>query len=122
LSIRERALGGGHPDVARDLAALAAILDGQGRHDEADAMHRRALEIFGRGGRTGQREAAYALANLAACLHLQGRRNEAVEVAREAVSMQHRLLGARHPDVKPAEANLAIVERGAAELIPNPVR
>jgi len=118
LSIRELALGDDHPDVGRDLAALAAIPDGQGRHDEAETMHRRALEIFGRGGRSEQREAAYALANLAACRHLQGRRDEAVEAARKAVAMQHRLLGARHPDVKLSEANLATVERAQFQIQP----
>jgi Flp pilus assembly protein TadD len=42
------ALGPEHPDVAADLGALAAILEGLGKHDEADRGYRRALAIFER--------------------------------------------------------------------------
>src|SRR6185295_7823516 len=44
LALRARALGVEHRDVARDLAALAAILDGRRRHAEAELLHLRALE------------------------------------------------------------------------------
>src|SRR5439155_25419661 len=36
VELRERALGADHPAVAADVAALAAIVDGLGRHDEAE--------------------------------------------------------------------------------------
>ena len=39
VELRERALGADHPSVAADVAALAAIVDGQGRHDEASDIH-----------------------------------------------------------------------------------
>lgn len=110
LSMRERTLGDSHPDVARDVEALAAILDGQGRHEEAEAMHVRALRIFHKGTRKAERrEQAHALGNLAACLHLMGR-PEALQVARKAVSMQIVEMGAEHPEVKVALANLEQME------------
>jgi len=34
VAIRTRTLGPEHPDVAADMAALAALLDGQGKYDE----------------------------------------------------------------------------------------
>ena len=48
VAIREKALGPDHPDVAADLAALAALLDGQGKYAEAEARYRRALTVFER--------------------------------------------------------------------------
>ena len=36
------------PTVAADIAALAALVDGQGRHDEAEQMYRRVLAVFER--------------------------------------------------------------------------
>ena len=33
-------------DVAADIAALAAILDGQGKYDESEPLYRRVLAIF----------------------------------------------------------------------------
>jgi hypothetical protein len=46
VSIRARAVGPDHPEVAADRAALAAILDALGRHDEAEALLREALRVF----------------------------------------------------------------------------
>lgn len=48
LRIRERGLGPDHPHVAADKAALAAILDAQGRFDEAGELYRQALAVFER--------------------------------------------------------------------------
>jgi hypothetical protein len=41
LAIREKLLGPDHQAVAADAAALAAILDGQGKRDEAEVLIRR---------------------------------------------------------------------------------
>jgi len=115
LSLRERSLGGWHLEVARDLAGLAAILDGQGRHLEAESMYRRALRILERRGRSARREIAHTLANLAACLHLMGR-PEAAAVARRAASMQISLLGANHPETRQTLANVAAIERSGSAM------
>src|ERR1700722_4389157 len=45
LALREQMLGPNHPDVASDLAALAPLLDAQGKRQEAASMMIRALEI-----------------------------------------------------------------------------
>ncbi len=43
--LREGALGPEHPEMAADLAALAARLDGQGQYAEAEALYQRALAL-----------------------------------------------------------------------------
>jgi tetratricopeptide (TPR) repeat protein len=100
--------------VARDLAAFAAILDGLRRHEEAEAMHRRALAIFEQ--RFGHRhvEIAYTLANLAACLSLQGRTLEAEALMIRALEMQKKFFSPHHPEVEFTQSNLAVLKRSAA--------
>ncbi len=53
LTIHRKALGPDHPHVADDAAALAAILNGLGRHDEAETLYRWALPIFERQSTVG---------------------------------------------------------------------
>src|SRR5262249_10834297 len=48
VEVREKACGPDHPAVAADKAALAAILDAQGRFDEAEALYAEALAVFER--------------------------------------------------------------------------
>lgn len=117
VAIRERALGADHSDVARDLAALAAIVDGRGRHAEAEALHRRALALFEARGE--RRDLAAALGNLAACLHAQGKRGEAESLAAQASAMSRRLMGVAHPYALLAAANLAVI-RGLGATPPSP--
>jgi hypothetical protein len=120
VAIRERALGPDHPDTARDRAALAALLDGQARHAEAEALHRAALDVLARAG--DDREVAYVLDNLAACLHSSGRTAEAEPLARRAVLLMERTLGARHPDLDSARSNLAVIQDARARVGQSPPR
>ena len=43
--IRLKTVGPDHPQLAADLSMIAALLDGQGRHDEAESMRQRAAAI-----------------------------------------------------------------------------
>lgn len=65
VRIRQRALGSQHPELAADLAALAAILDGQRRYLQAERVYRRALRIFRKTYGPSYREIALHLGNLA---------------------------------------------------------
>ena len=112
--IRTRLLGAEHPDVARDLAALAAIVDGRGRHEEAETTHRRAIEILGRRVGADHRDVAAALVNLAACLHAQRRTLEAETVAEQALRSSAKAFGAGHPHTALAADNLAAIRSGEA--------
>ena len=46
VTIREASVGADHPTAAADRAALAAILDALGRHEEAAEMLEDALAVF----------------------------------------------------------------------------
>jgi tetratricopeptide (TPR) repeat protein len=109
LVLRVTCVGDRHPDVGRDLAALAAILDGCGRHEEAEHMHRRALAIFMDRRAPEHGEIPYALANLAACLHALGRRSEAEAAAVRAVAAAIRVLGKSHPQTAITRENLEVI-------------
>jgi tetratricopeptide (TPR) repeat protein len=52
LSIREKALGANHPNVANSLNNLAALYRAQGLHAKAEPLHQRALSILKCEGRT----------------------------------------------------------------------
>ena len=58
--------------MAADVAALAAILDGQGKYDEAEALYRRALTIFERVYGPDHYEVAVTCNNLAALSYAKG--------------------------------------------------
>jgi tetratricopeptide (TPR) repeat protein len=120
LALRQEALGPGHMEVARDLAALGAILDGQLRHHEAESRYRRALEIYRGRWRVPRRDIAATLGNLAACLHLQGRRAEAERTGSRAVALCARELGREHPETRLAEANLQVIRSSAAGPLSGP--
>jgi hypothetical protein len=86
--VRERVLGPDHPDVARSLTNLAGVLRLQGRHAEAEPLHRRALVIaegvFGP-DHPGLRR---ILRDLAASAREQGRPGEALDLIRRASAIQ----------------------------------
>ncbi len=45
LKVAEREFGSDHPDVATDLNNLADLYRAQGRHSEAEPLHKRTLAI-----------------------------------------------------------------------------
>lgn len=45
LGLREKVLGREHPDTLTSMDNLAAALDDQGQHKEAERMHRQAQEL-----------------------------------------------------------------------------
>jgi hypothetical protein len=60
-----KTVGPDHPQLAADLAMIAALLDGQGRHEEAESMRQRAAAIvdhwFGPDRNAHERTAAVAV-------------------------------------------------------------
>ncbi len=43
IKAREKVLGPEHPDTLAIVSSLGLVLERQGKYDEADAMHQRAL-------------------------------------------------------------------------------
>lgn len=43
LTRRKKMLGSGHPDILTSISHLGLVLQGQGKYEESETMHRRAL-------------------------------------------------------------------------------
>ena len=116
VELRTALLGAGHPAVAADLVALAAILEGRGRLAESAGLYRRALALFRR--RLGNRslEVGLGLAGLATVEQQRGRFATARRAYLEALAIQEALLGGRHIDVAMTVNNLAVLERDDGNL------
>ncbi len=116
--LREAALGPGHPSVAADVAALAAVVESRGRLAEAAQLYRRAARTFAR--RLGARslESGLALAGLAAVEQQRGRTAAARALYRRSIPILERQLGRHHADVALTVNNLAVLEQEAGRLRP----
>jgi tetratricopeptide (TPR) repeat protein len=112
--LRERARGKDHPDVAQDVAALAAVLDGRGKRAEAETLYRRALATFERTLGPRHFEVAFNQGNLAALLQARGELDDAEVLYRSALELKTELLGPRHPGLALTLHNLGVLrlERG----------
>ena len=116
IEIRERAAVADHPDLAADKAALAAILDGAGKHEEAERLLREALALFEQLFGEAHYEVAVNLNNLAAIHHRRGDEPRARELYERALAIKEKLLGAAHPDLAPTLANLAALHASAGRI------
>jgi tetratricopeptide (TPR) repeat protein len=107
VEVRVEALGGDHADVAADVAALAAILDAQGKYDEAEPLYQRALAIFRR--HRFDFDTAVNLNNLAALYQARGEAERPERLYKRALSIKERVFGPRHPEVATTLNNLALL-------------
>ena len=101
--------------MAADKAALAAILDGQGKYDEAEALYRQALAVFERVYGPDHYELAVTFNNLAALSHAKGDDAEAEQLYRRPWPSRRRSLGPDHPDVAMTLNNLAVLYKSAGK-------
>jgi tetratricopeptide (TPR) repeat protein len=116
VALREAELGRGHVAVAADIAALAALVEGCGRLDEAAALYLRALGVFRRKLGEASAEVALNLSSLAALRQQQGRAREAGRLFAQALDLQERVFGRGHPEVAMTLHNLAFHERALGHL------
>jgi tetratricopeptide (TPR) repeat protein len=116
IELRTAALGAGHPAVAADVAALAAIVEARGRFDEAAVLYSRALAIFRRKLGPGSLEFGFGLASLAALEQQRQRIFRARRLYARALAILRRRLGNDHPDVALTVNNWAVLEREAGRL------
>jgi tetratricopeptide (TPR) repeat protein len=118
VEIRRRLLGSRHPTVAADEVALGAILDGRGKHREAQRLYRRALRIFRAAKRPDVYEIAVTLNNLAASCHATGISTAAARIYQEALDLKEKLLGRKHIDLAVTLNNMALLfeSQGKHEL------
>lgn len=96
LAIRE-GIGGDQLAIAVDMVALAALLDGQGKDDEAERLYVEALRILEADAAANAGEIAVALNDLA----------RAAALYAEALAICERSLGADHPRTITCRENAA---------------
>lgn len=116
VELREAAAGPDNVAVAADVAALAALIEGQGRLEEAAGLYERAIAIFRRKLGRENAEVALNLSSLAALRQEQGRVLEAERLYAQAVPMQERVFGRGHPEVALTLHNVAHLERERGHL------
>ena len=116
VRLRTALVGAGHPSVAADVAALAAIVEARGRLAEAAALYRRALAVFVRVLGPQSLEVGLNLACLAAVEQRRQAPARARSLYARALAIQERVLGRHHADVAMTVNNLAVLERDDGNL------
>jgi tetratricopeptide (TPR) repeat protein len=111
VSLRRSLVGPHHPDLLADEAALAAVLDGLERWDEAETLHRKVVAGLSSVHGRAHTEVGLALANFGAHWQLRGRRRDAKAMLERALRILERALGRLHPSVALTLHNLAAVDR-----------
>jgi tetratricopeptide (TPR) repeat protein len=107
LTIRKKALGENHPDVAESLNSLASLFRVQGQYGAAEAHYRRALDIREAAFGPEHADVATSLNGLANVLWAQGRFEEAEPNYKRALAIRERVLGPEHRDVTASLNGLA---------------
>ncbi len=111
LTLRKQLFGAEHPEVARSLNKVAAVLRDEGRVTEAEALHRQTLAMRKKLLGPENLDVAGTLNNLAIVLWDQGKFTEAEAMFREALAIQRKRLGKEHPEVAGTLNNLAAILR-----------
>jgi tetratricopeptide (TPR) repeat protein len=94
---------------------LAAVLQEQGRHAEAEREHRTVLELRQKVLGARHPDVFLSCFNLGLCLEAQSRLDEALPCMRRAQTGFQKLLGANHPHAQFAAES---VQRIEAEMKP----
>ena len=111
LRLRCRVAPCGSLPVAVDMAALAALLDGQRKFVESETLYRRALRIYRREYGPNHGETAVLISNLAALFQVTGRFRTSLQHYRRALKMKRQEFGAAHPSVGVTLNNLGMLYR-----------
>ena len=85
--------------MAADQAALAVLLDGQGKYEEAKALYRTAIAVFEARSGPPPIELAVSLDNLAAIYQARGRLDRAEPLYRRALALKEQQHASGHPDL-----------------------
>lgn len=97
--------------VASDMAALAALLDGQQRFAESEALYRKALRIYRSEYGKSHPEIAVMLNNLASVFQATSRESAARRFYQAALAMKRKQLCRSHPDVAITLNNIAMLAK-----------
>lgn len=109
--LRQQLLGASHPLVARDLMALAALLDGQGLYADSEPLYLRAVEILSGAPEEADEDVAIAYNNLGALKQRSGNPAAAEAYYHRALILKEQRLGPWHVELAPTLNNLAVLCR-----------
>jgi tetratricopeptide (TPR) repeat protein len=111
LEIRERQLGGDHPDIAESLNNLALLYYSQREYSKVEPLYLRSLEIREKKLGVDHPDVAESLNNLAALYRAQGKYREAEPLYLRSLKIKEQKLGADHPSVAASLKGLAELYR-----------
>ena len=106
LALRE-ASDPDHPDMAKSLNNLAAMLHAQGRYAEARPLYERSIDIKAQALGRDHPDVATNLINLASLVAELGDYSEARKLFEEGLATKRAKLGPKHPDLPHGLINLA---------------
>jgi len=109
LGIRERELGGNHPDTAMSLNNLALLYKLMGRYEAALPLYERSLKIREDVLGENHPDTAMSLNNLAALYYSTGRYEAALPLVERALEIREDVLGRNHPDTAMSLNDLALL-------------
>jgi tetratricopeptide (TPR) repeat protein len=98
LTIRRRALGPEHRDIAASLDNLGQISRERTRYEQSERYHREALAMRRQVLQPGDPDVAQSLSNLALALRERGKYDEAKPLVLEALEIRRAALGPEHSD------------------------
>jgi tetratricopeptide (TPR) repeat protein len=111
----KRTKGDSHPEVATVLASLATVQQGLGRHESAEQLWRRVLDIRERTLAPNHLAIAIALEHLGDACAARGKIRESLTVLEQALTIRERTLGAEHPSLRVARERIADLKLQASE-------
>ena len=112
LELRKRALGAEHPDTLQAQHSLAALLTGQGKSAEAEALFLQTLEAQKRVLGEEHPSTLQTLSSRAGLFLYQGRHKESEQLYAETLEVMRRVLGEEHRNTLLVKTNLATLYRG----------
>lgn len=123
----KRAKGEDHPEVATVLASLATVRQALGRHESAEQLWRRVLEIRERTLAPNHFALATTLEHLGEACAARGKTGEALQLLQRAQTIRELTLGSGHQSVRASRdriADLQLQAEGSLEsevLAPAPI-
>lgn len=111
----KRRKGESHPEVATVLASLAVVRQAVGRHESAEQLWRRVLEIRERTLAPNHCSLATALEHLADACASRGKLGEALQLLRRAQTVRELTLGTDHSSFRILRERIADLQLQASE-------
>ena len=111
----KRSKGEEHPEVATVLASLASVQQALGRHESAEQLWRRVLDIRERTLAPNHFAVATALEHLGETCAARGKLREGLQHFERAQTIRERTLGAEHASVRTSRERIADLQLQASE-------